>query len=132
MYEFHGWFVVAETPEDHDDGGLDQILAELRQMLATMKWAPVRYDLYPLNGVYHLCVTGHLNRPLTHPEDVAALMTFLARRAPGSYGLLYWRDDEDASPPGMGEFRVRVLARGTITDRFDPFLSPTIPTIENG
>ncbi len=26
MFEFHGWFVVAETPEDQDEGGFDQIL----------------------------------------------------------------------------------------------------------
>ncbi|HEY4867755.1 MAG TPA: Imm7 family immunity protein, partial [Candidatus Dormibacteraeota bacterium] len=45
--------------------------------------------------------------------------------------LLYERDDEMPVPPGPNAFRVRVLARGRIELRLDPFLSPNIPTIED-
>ncbi|MFJ8827036.1 Imm7 family immunity protein [Streptomyces sp. NPDC102467] len=30
MYEFHGWFGIAESPEEADTGTLDAGLAELR------------------------------------------------------------------------------------------------------
>jgi hypothetical protein len=33
-------------------------------------------------------------------------------------------------PPGPNAFRVRVVARGTVTEQPDPFLSPCIPAIE--
>jgi hypothetical protein len=132
MFEFHGWFVVAETPEDQDEGGLDQILADLRRLLPTLEWPSGMFDLRPLNGQYVLSIAGNPNRPRRYHQDLDELVLFLARRTPGSYGLLYWRDDEDASPPGYGNVHVRVLARGTVSDQFDPFLSPTIPVIEHG
>ncbi|MEU3185135.1 Imm7 family immunity protein [Streptomyces sp. NPDC006923] len=34
-------------------------------------------------------------------------------------------------PPGQGAFRVRVMARGEIHIRLDPFLSPVRPVIED-
>jgi hypothetical protein len=41
MFDFYGWFVVAETPEDQDEGGLDQILADLRTQCSCMcVWRP--------------------------------------------------------------------------------------------
>ncbi|WP_084506113.1 Imm7 family immunity protein [Amycolatopsis sp. ATCC 39116] len=37
-------------------------------------------------------------------------LRFVSRRLPGSYGLLYERDDEIRIPPGPNAFRVTVLA----------------------
>jgi hypothetical protein len=34
MYEFHGWFGIAETPDEVDAGSLDDGLAELRETIA--------------------------------------------------------------------------------------------------
>ncbi|HXT38297.1 MAG TPA: Imm7 family immunity protein [Chloroflexota bacterium] len=56
---------------------------------------------------------------------------FLYERLPGSWGLLYERDDETTAPPGPNAFRVRLLARGQIKEGTDPFLSPCRPTIED-
>ena len=54
-----------------------------------------------------------------------------SRKLPGSWGLIYERDDEMLDPPGPNAFRVRVLARGTIVERPDSFLSPCNPIIED-
>jgi hypothetical protein len=38
MYEFHGWFGIAESPEEADTGSLD-VIAELRARIAAIDWA---------------------------------------------------------------------------------------------
>jgi Immunity protein 7 len=58
-------------------------------------------------------------------------LAIIARKFPGSWGLIYERDDEMPEPPGPNAFRVRVLARGTIAEHLDPFLSPCNPVIED-
>jgi hypothetical protein len=56
----------------------------------------------------------------------------LAERLGGaSWGLLYERSADMEEPPGQGGFRVRVMARGEIQVRLDPFLSPVRPVIED-
>jgi hypothetical protein len=131
MFEFHGWFTISETPEDYDVGGLETIIVNLRKYLDAMEWPSGFADLRVLNGIPFLSITGHPNRPRNYHQHLDALLTFIKQHAPGSYGLLYWRDDEDDRPPGRDNFHVHVLAKGTVVERFDPFLSPAIPTIEN-
>jgi Immunity protein 7 len=72
---------------------------------------------------------GLINRPRGVDERLAELLQFLAARLPGAYGLLYEHDDERTEPPGPNAFRVRVLARGMVTERADPFLSPLRPVV---
>jgi hypothetical protein len=105
MYEFHGWFGIAESPEEADAGTLEEGLAELRAAVDRIDWS-----------------TG---------EALDALIHFIARRFPGSWGLLYERSADMDQPPGPGAFRVRVMARGEVQDRLDPFLSPCRPVIED-
>jgi hypothetical protein len=130
MYEFHGWFALAETPVEIDDGGLEPVLPEIEPYLQhfTASWTVA--DLRWQNGRSFLHLYGYSNRPLQHDQILTDLMEFLARRLPGSYGMLYERDDERTTPPGSNAFRVRVLARGRVTEPADPFLSPCIPVIE--
>lgn len=88
------------------------IVHHLRQQLATLGWSAGFVELRPLNGMYVLIMAGAPNRPGEYRRDIEMLIAFLARETSGSYGLLYERDDEDASPPGPGEFRITVLASG--------------------
>lgn len=46
-------------------------------------------------------------------------------------GLIYERDDETTEPPGQNAYRVTVVARGRLSVRDDPFLSPNVPVIED-
>ncbi len=84
-----------------------------------------------LNGDLHvLSVAGHRNHRC---ETALDLFRWLAINGPGSYGLLYVRDDEDFRRGGDfgNEFRVWRLARGVLEEQDDPFLSPPIPTVED-
>lgn len=52
--------------------------------------------------------------------------------APGSYGLLYYWDDEDSrGAEYRNQYRVLVMTRGTVAEQADPFLSPCEPTIDD-
>ena len=131
MYEFHGWFGLAETPLDIDAGGLDNAVADVAPHLEPFQPRSTTANLRWHNGQPFVDVQGMTNRPRGLDRDLTALVEFLARRLPGSYGVLYERDDERVDPPGNNAFRVRVLARGVITERPDPFLSPVTPVIED-
>ncbi len=87
-------------------------------------------QLQRYNGCDSLMIAGQHN----HRGDyVIDLFRWMAANAPGSYGLLYIRDDEDSHRGGdfTNVFRVWRLCRGTITEMDDPFLSPAISTVED-
>ena len=61
----------------------------------------------------------------------AGLIARVNSDLPASSGLLYERDDETGDWPGQNAFKVTVIARGATLERFDPFLSPCNPVIED-
>jgi hypothetical protein len=85
-------------------------------------------EIRALNNETHLWLTGNNNHAVWH-RAIIALFRYIADVAPGSYGLLYTEDDEDPEHPN--QFRVWVLARGTLAERGDPFLSPHFPVVED-
>lgn len=131
MYEFHGWFGIAESPEVADTGTLDEGLAALRTRIEAIDWSTGEAALRAYNGEWFVRVDGLANRRRDEAEELDTLVAFIAERFPGAWGLLYERSDDLSAPPGPGAFRVRVLARGEVTMRLDPFLSPTRPLIED-
>ncbi|MFB7663241.1 Imm7 family immunity protein [Kitasatospora sp. NPDC056138] len=131
MYEFHGWFGIAESTEEADAGALSEGVQDLRERIAGIQWATAEVRLTDHNGQFFLNLDGLVNRRRDEAEEVAALLDHVAKRFPGSWGLLYERSDDLVEPPGPGAFRVSVMARGTVTERLDPFLSPCSPVIED-
>lgn len=67
----------------------------------------------------------------TDLEDLMFFLTKLTQLLPDSYGLAYWFDDEDPDPEYRNKFRVFVIAKGTVSERDDPFLSPYVPTVSD-
>jgi hypothetical protein len=136
VYEHHGWFCLSENPEGADSGLLHSFLPRIQQICDRLT-PPANGDtsntfarLQWLNGELFLLVQGFTNRPRGDDQLLSELLAFLSANLPGSYGILYERDDERSDPPGRNAFRVRVLARGQVSERDDPFLSPCVPTIE--
>mgnify|MGYP000894984295 CR=1 FL=1 len=132
MYEFHGWFGLAQSPSEIDSGGLAGAIDDLRHVL--VRFGPphaVAAEVCPLNGQYFLWMNGFLNRPRDQEAAIDDVLGFLAERLPGSWGIIYERSDEWCEPPLANSFRVRVLTRGNVSTPDDPFLSPWQPTIED-
>ncbi|MFC5145825.1 Imm7 family immunity protein [Streptomyces aureoversilis] len=131
MYEFHGWFGIAESPEEADAGSLSEGLADLRDRISGIRWVTGEVKLAAYNGQYFLAVDGLVNRRRDEAQELDALLGYVADRFRGAWGLLYERSDDFTDPPGPGAFRVRVMARGVVQYRLDPFLSPCRPVIED-
>ncbi|MEW1780371.1 Imm7 family immunity protein [Streptomyces sp. NPDC086777] len=108
MFEYHGWITVRETAADHDDeAGLRRIVDELELRIARMD-SPYLLDLRWMNGEPFVHLGGHSHHRSS--PDVVELFEHVAVVAPGSYGLLHVRDDED--PGHENEVRVLRLVRG--------------------
>ncbi|MBP0458113.1 Imm7 family immunity protein [Streptomyces montanisoli] len=131
MYEFHGWFGIAESTEESDAGQLEEGIIELRGRISQLDWSTGDVALNTHNGEYFVVVNGLVNRRRDEAEELGDLLDHIAARFPGSYGVLYERSADMPEPPGQGAFRVKVMARGKVDIRLDPFLSPVRPVIED-
>ena len=131
MYEFHGWATIRETPSLADEENMDKVIDSVNSFIKNLNWTSGGVlDVRQINGEYHLSVSGFTNHKGKDAEDVLSLYQFLAQKAPGSYGILFVRDDEDRSG-NDNKFQVLVLARGSLKEREDPFLSPYVPIVED-
>ncbi|PNY81769.1 Imm7 family immunity protein [Deinococcus koreensis] len=144
MFEFHGWFNIRESPQwPGENSRENEIFGGLERLTGGFQWTVNNsshhvqsdqnavLDIGYMNGSCFIHLRGHKNHRSSYWDDIQTLLEWICREAPGSFGLLYWRDDEGDPPAEANNFQVIVMARGELTTRFDPFLSPTIPTIED-
>ena len=134
MYEFNGWFVLKESA-DHKPGiGANRThIDALARRLSDYRWTASRIDIVELDQQFCLRLTGMMNTDRGESQELHELITDIARDLPGSYGLLYeWSDEPNLSASwGAGAFRVRVLERGRVSRRADPFLSPAMSALDS-
>ncbi|MEU5614294.1 Imm7 family immunity protein [Streptomyces sparsogenes] len=102
LITIYGLSIGESAVDDDDEVRLRQIVDELRLRIAQMA-SPCLLDLRWMNGEPFIHLGGHSNH--RSAPDVVGLLEHVAAVAPGSYGLLHMRDDED---PGH-ENEVRVL-----------------------
>ncbi|MEU1202683.1 Imm7 family immunity protein [Streptomyces sp. NPDC005813] len=127
MFEYHGWITLRETPANVDDEPwLRQIVDGLRLFIDQMD-SPYLLDLRWMNGEPFIHLGGSSNHRSS--PDVVELFEHVAAVAPGSYGLLHVRDDEE--PGHENNVRVLRLVRGMVTQHTEALLSPHIPTVED-
>lgn len=131
MHEFHGWIALSDSAYEMDMRVVESVVDHLREIVDDSQFDSSRFVIENLNGRYFLIATGHVQRRRQQADVLEVLLSLIARRLPGSYGVVYERDDEWEEPPGGNAFKVRVLARGHLEERGDPFLSPCVPAIED-
>jgi hypothetical protein len=131
MHVFHAWIELRESPQEISDGLLAEGLAELEELAAADSWHDAVFEIRHLNGGHFFTATGFVNRRRSEGERLDLFLATIARSLPGSYGLVYEWDDEMPAPYGPNAYRVKVMARGQITERYDPFLSPIDPVVED-
>ncbi|KDN16798.1 immunity 7 family protein [Amycolatopsis rifamycinica] len=126
MFEYHGWVTIQATASGDDDAALLERLVD-RVHRAIRDAADV--DLVDLRwsaGIPMLHFGG-IDKHGAQSTDLLTLFTRAGELAPGSYGLLYTWDDQDTE--NDNNFRVYRMARGQVTEREDPHLTPVAPTI---
>lgn len=132
MFEVHGWAAIRKDTSDSDEIADSQLIEALKAEIEKVQVPHlISIHMATHNGLPCLSVAGCRNHRY---ELVIALFHWLAQRSTGSYGLLYVWDQEDFKRGGDYQncFRVWRLARGKLEELNDPFLSPCIPTIEDG
>lgn len=129
MYEFHGWAVIRETPQVIDEENIDDIAKMIEEYIDNLNWESGIFKIFAVNGEYQIIVSGVSNHK-TKESELLGVYKYIAKIAPGSYGLLYVKDDEDTK--GLdNEFIVYTLVRGNLSIQKDTFLSPFIPIVED-
>ncbi len=132
MFEFHGWAVIRsgfDLDDPRHDEDWTRLWPELLQELRLFE-RPDHFFLHKtVNGLVSVTCSGLRN----HRQGwVVDFFEWLAKRAPGSYGLLYVHDDEDPRGVEFGNsFRILRLAKGQMVEMADALLSPYIPTVED-
>ncbi|QUH28784.1 Imm7 family immunity protein [Vallitalea guaymasensis] len=130
MYEFHGWAVIRETPQVIDEENVDDIAKMIEEYIDNLNWESGILKIFAVNGEYQFIVSGVSNHKTQESEELLGVYKYIAKIAPGSYGLLYVKDDEDTK--GLdNEFIVYTLVRGNLSIQKDTFISPFIPIVED-
>ena len=104
MYEANGWCTIAESPGDVDVGTLVEGIDELRLRLAGLSWPSLVVALNCISGTWTMSVQCCTNRRRTEAETVDGLFRWVAQRFPGSWGLIYERNDDLPEDGGGNEF----------------------------
>ena len=111
--------------------GMQRSMDKLRDLVEGVAWHDAVFEINNLNGQYFFRADGMVNRRRAEGKHLDDILTMIAHELPGSWGLVYERDDEMPDPPGVNAFRVRKVARGMISEEVDTFLSPCNPVIED-
>ena len=82
------------------------------------------------NGLHTVSINLLQRRDRGTVTSVIELFTAVADELRGSYGLIYCLDDERTEAAWTNRWVVWTIARGTVAQAEDPFLSPVDPVIE--
>ena len=131
MFEYHGWITFVYSPYDveHEEEKLDTVISYAKNFIKQVLNERHIAELKVINAEYMASFAGAANHRSPDVEAVIEFFEEIAKRATGSYGLLYIWDDE--VPDFDDRFQVERLARGEFKLVKDHYLSPRIPTLED-
>lgn len=131
MYYYHLWIELSESTEESDCGRLEFKVAELQKLVGEKLNCEPSQCIFDVNYAKVFQCSGGANHRGQDHDALLDVLGHLAKSLPGSHGLVYWSDDENPGNAYLDAYRVIVIARGKLHDRFDPFLSPKRPTVED-
>jgi hypothetical protein len=135
MYEYHGWITVRAFYEnkehENEDEILNKIVDQIRNHIIELNWGHGVLDIRAINAEYHIWTSGYHNHKPMEQDTPVEFFKYVGMLAPGSYGILYVRDDYDMVDGNYNKFKAYVLAQGKLQEHSDPFLSPFVPTAES-
>ncbi|MFB8004370.1 Imm7 family immunity protein [Nocardia sp. NPDC056000] len=129
MFEYHGWVTVQSSAGDETDREREAARVAAATLLRGLQGVPGLADIRTVNGANQVHIGGLANHRGGQGDEVLEVFCGIGRVAPGSYGVLYFWDDEDSA--GRDEFQVVVMRRGEVSVESDGYLSPCVPVIED-
>lgn len=134
MIELRGWLTIVPTYMDedkHQEIDEEKVYKEVEALVESLELRTIE-GLKWRNGTCHMDVSYFSNHENKETEEILNTFKKIAQIATGSYGLVYyWNDENYGNNNYENEFRVLVIKRGTCEWKDDPFLSPCIPTISD-
>lgn len=128
MVELHGWVTIRETYKVTDEDNIDVIITQIKKAIENLSW--FKPQIKVLNGDYYIEFSIFANRQNPETQEVFRFFKHIGEIAEGSYGLIFLYDDEMKGKEN--QFQVFSLARGIVKEFNDSYLSPIMPTIEDG
>lgn len=132
MIQYHGWIVIREhyCEDEESEDVFKEIVDEVNLRLCEFEkyFSDVKINLNILNGIYQIFIFGSSNHSTTTWEEICNFLRWLTKYAVGSYGLIYFHNDEDIN--NSNNFVIYILKKGQLFIENDFHLSPIIPTIE--
>lgn len=130
MIEIHAWLTLRYSDYDSEEQLQRKFIADFKGYLAqNHNW--VLADSYgkfiDRNGLECFTLDVQHNHK-GEPFYALDIFSWVAKESTGSYGLLYFHDEEDQE--FFNEFQVCVLKRGKLTKSKDSFLSPYWEEVE--
>lgn len=125
MFEFHGWIVLRYHTHDTNETLQDKAYSAFNTFLKDVDTEGIS-NIKRRNGLDSWTISGLHNHRSNY---VLEIYRWVSENLPGSYGLLYLHDDEDAED--YNKFVIWKLAHGILTCESDNFLSPYIPVVED-
>jgi hypothetical protein len=131
MFEYHAWLTIHSSAGDEEEEELRAAVSATERQLQPLRGGTTDISLRWVNGMAQLHMSGFLNHRSGEGQQVIETFERIGKAAPGSYGVLFARDDED--PNGrQNEFQIFVMRRGSTQAAPDSLLSPYIPVVEDG
>jgi hypothetical protein len=130
MVEVHGWITLRYSDYHAMDEEQANFVHMFRQFLIKIcDWVLDDQigSLTRRNGLDCFTLNVQHNHPGV-PFYPVEIFNWAADNSTGSYGMLYFHDDEDEAH--HNEFQVYILKRGKLTKMTDSFLSPYVEGIE--
>ncbi len=127
MFQAHGWCELLLTTDGEEDPN---------DALALVQWTEAQIEqtgLAPglsvkgIGGSFILRCHLVQNRDNGDKQRIHDLLELLGDRAQGTYGLVYFRDDDSSEY----SFDIAVMRRGQVSIDADLLLSPIIPRLED-
>lgn len=123
MIEIQAWMTIWATylNEDvHTEINEEEIYSKVDRIISNCKYNHIQ--LIERNGPKSIHISFYDNRKTVRSEELLDVFKNIAQTATGSYGILYYWDDED---PGISDdFQVLVARKGKCEWVKDLLLSP--------
>ena len=130
MITIFGWLEVRATYLDedlHPEIDENKIYHDVEKAISELKYNELK--MLQKNYVRFVQFSVNENHRTERTEEIINLFESISKIATGSYGLLYYLDDEDALY--NDEFRVLVSKKGTVEWKRDKYFSPCSKMIED-
>lgn len=127
MFQLQGWVVLHNTTDGNDDFAYLESIADSIREVDSILDTPDAVSFEVREGFHVMSVNLVRNHEAGTIGLTETLLERIGKQAPGSYGVLHFRDSDFAP----GNFHRLVMRRGVTTGDDDDLFNPVVPTIED-